>query len=825
MPNKLSPSLAGASLTPVGQRSVFPRQWTAFADNETIDVNRRRQSDGPEGRAEAPNRRRDEGGAPSPRSSGGGGSSSGGGGSSAGGTKLPWWAVLLLIVLFIGYSLLSGDQTPSDSGQDQPDAPVTGETARPAVSATPAPSLTPRPVTAGATGKTWTVMLYEDADDGVLEEDMMMDVNEAEKVGSSDRIKIVAQVDRFKGGYKGDSNWTSARRYFITRDDDLLRVSSKMVSDLGEVNMSDPKVLVDFVVWAMKTYPADRYALILSDHGMGWPGGWSDGASENVTKNFKIPLVESAGNNMYLMEIDQALTDIRKQAGLDKFEFLGMDACLMSDVEVYAALAPHARYAVASQETEPSLGWAYTSFLKSLSDNPDATGADLGRMVVQSYINDDQRIVDDKARAEFQRGSSAKQLATEMGRDVTLTAVDLGAWSGLSDSLNKLAYAMQSDSQPVVAKARTHARSFTSVFGEDVPPSYLDLGNFATIMQQESGKAEVRDAAGKVLTAIQKFVLLEKHGPDKRGATGVSIYFPNSALYKTNEGGPESYTGIANAFAKQSLWDDFLAFHYTKRSFQPSAAEAVSPAKNTRVNIPGEGSFEISQLTLSGTEAAPDKPITIKATLRGKNIGYVYLFVGYIDKKSNSVMVVDTDYLESPKPVREVGGVFYPQWSDNESFNLQYKWNPTVFAISDGKSTVVSLLNPDQYGSTADEAVYTVDGYYKFANGDATQYAKLYFRNKQLFQVFGFSGDNQSGAPHEITPQKGDQFTVLEKWLDTDSSGNVTESMVKGDTLTFGDTNFTWKELFAAAGDYVVGFLVTDLDGKSVQAYKTITVK
>jgi len=40
-------------------------------------------------------------------------------------------------------------------------------------------------------------------------------------------------------------------------------------------------------------------------------------------------------------------------------------------------------------------------------------------------------------------------------------------------------------------------------------------------------------------------------------------------------------------------------------------------------------------------------------------------FVGYVDSASNSIMVADTDYLESPK-TQEVNGVYYPQWSDNE---------------------------------------------------------------------------------------------------------------------------------------------------------------
>ena len=41
----------------------------------------------------------------------------------------------------------------------------------------------------------------------------------------------------------------------MTQDDDLSRVQSQVVADLGEINMSDPHTLVDFVTWAMETYP------------------------------------------------------------------------------------------------------------------------------------------------------------------------------------------------------------------------------------------------------------------------------------------------------------------------------------------------------------------------------------------------------------------------------------------------------------------------------------------------------------------------------------------------------------------------------------------
>ena len=173
----------------------------------------------------------------------------------------------------------------------------------------------------------------------------------------------------------------------------------------------------------------------------------------------------------------------------------------MGQLEVLTALAPHARYAVVSQETEPSLGWAYTSFLNQLLANPDINGAELSAAIVESYIQDDQRIVDDEARAGFlSQGSplgglfgmpSAGQLARQMEQDVTLTAVDLGAIPAVNESVNELALRLQEGEQRPIAQARSYAQSFTSIFGSEVPPSYIDLGNFVQLLKRMSNDTGV----------------------------------------------------------------------------------------------------------------------------------------------------------------------------------------------------------------------------------------------------------------------------------------------------------------------------------------------
>ena len=61
---------------------------------------------------------------------------------------------------------------------------------------------------------------------------------------------------------------------------------------------------------------------------------------------------------------------------------------------------------------------------------------------------------------------------------------------------------------------------------------------------------------------------------------------------------------------------------------------------------------------------------------------------------------------------------------------------------------------------------------------------------------------------------------------DADQRGKVVEvSTQEGGTLTFGDQMFAWEELDAAVGEYIIGFIVEDLDGNSIEVFETVTVE
>lgn len=837
-------------------KTLMPAYAFSQEPLDTVEAQRRRrgQPGGPSGQGQIP-------GGPSQSGGGGGGGwiptgSGGGGGGLPGGRKtgLSIGGVILLVIVYFLIRWISGGSSPAASTQDNSqylydtqvsnyiyDTPASNYVSQATPIAAPTTYYNvPQQSSSSNPNQTWTVMLYQDADDPILEQDIYMDLNEAESVGSNSQVNIVAQIDRYKGAYQGDGDWTTARRFYLTKDHDLFHVHSKMLQDLGEVSMADPQTLVDFVTWAVKAYPADKYVLILSDHGMGWPGGMTDPAPAGIRDpNAPFASIIDA-NMMYLSDIDNALGKIRQQTGIDKFELVGLDACLMSDLEVYAALAPHAHYAVTSQETEPSLGWAYAGFLQALEDNPGMNGGELGRQIVSTFIVKDERILDPQARLDFLRQGSPlsgmfggtqdvdpTQLSNQISRSVTLTAVNLDEIPALMDTVNQFAYVLQNEDQTNIQRAKTYAQSFTSIFGDQVPPSFIDLGNFAQILQQESSSSDTRNAAAAVINQVNQVVVAEKHGREKPGATGISIYFPNSTLYQHPVAGINSYAQIASRFVQQSSWDDFLAYYFTNQQFEMNAQRAVLPAQGSRAVDPGAGNIQASALSLSQSYGSYNQSVTMQTTITGSNIGYIYLFVGYYDDASKQILVADKDYLES-QSTRQIGNLYYPVWSQNTSFNFKYTWDPALFYLQDGSGNTSAypvVFKPELYGATYEEAVYTVDGTYTSSSTGKSQYARMYFVNGTMTRMIAFTGQQAEGPYSDVIPQSGDTITLTQTWLKPDASGAYSPVTYQGDTLTFGATPFTWVDKYPFAGKYVLGFVITDLTGAETEVLEMYNIR
>ncbi len=673
--------------------------------------------------------------------------------------------------------------------------------------------------------QTWLIMVYSDADDETLEQDMVFDINELELIGSTDNVSIVAQVDRYDGGYGGDRNWHRTRRYFITQDDNLEQINSELVTDMGEVNMADGQSLTDFATWAINTYPADHHVLILSDHGMGWPGGWSD-PDPQVAGPDGLEIT-SGGDLLLLNEISQSLADIRTNTGIDTFDIVGFDACLMGQLEVAAAMAPHAQIMIASQEVEPALGWAYADFAGQLAEQPKLTAAELATAIVDGYINNDLRIQDDAARAQFiaenftiTESITPDEVATVFSADITLTAYDLTRIDEMYQALDDFVVAMSEIDQTNVAEARTYSQKFENVFDETYDSPYIDLLHFANVLAEDvPDNTALQQAVTGLRQAVSDTLVSHRNGGERPGASGYAIYFPVSEIYTASYASPTVYNTVAAEFSTRTRWDDFLALHYSGLPLgdQPDFAD-LAPA-------PGASEITVNDIDLSADIINVADTATLATSVTGSQIGFIYAYTGYYEPDEDTILMVDRDYIDAGV-TRTVDGVNYPDWQ-SEQVDIEFEWEPILYGIDDGSGSLVfALLDPQDYGK-ADEAVtYTVEGVYTFASGK-TRDARLFFKEGELIKVLGFDGSKSIGAPSVITPKKGDSFTIwnLKIALYSDDPDKEIEYYYEeGETLDFIGKPWTVVSYQAPTGDYVVGIEAQDMDGNYYENYANITV-
>jgi len=316
-----------------------------------------------------------------------------------------------------------------------------------------------------AQAASWTYMVYMDADNN-LESDGIDDFLEMSSVGSSSDVNVIVQFDRIRGESYAYGNWTDCKRFRISKGstpDPMYAIES-----IGEVNMGDPKTLTEFINWTTLHYPADKYALILWNHGEGWRKYWTASYQDHQTKHltddkplFKAICYDNTNgsDSLTLKELKQALNDTEEDMNL-----IGFDACLMGMIEVaYEIKDTGASIMVASALTEPAEGWHYQPIIRLLNMNPDCTPDQLAIAIIDYYFESDSKYK-------------------------TLSAIHLSQMNSIGLALNEFCQSLMNDN---LYQARLTA----------------------TQLQKE----------------LKQLILYEKHDASFTGSHGLAIYFPSLA--------------------------------------------------------------------------------------------------------------------------------------------------------------------------------------------------------------------------------------------------------------------------------------------------------
>ena len=281
----------------------------------------------------------------------------------------------------------------------------------------------------------------------------------------------------------------------------------------GNGSMVNPETLVSFLKYGRENYPADRMCLIFWDHGGGSVSGY--GYDEKVGHN----------QSMTLASINNAL----KKADM-KFDFIGFDACLMATVENGLMLGQYADYMIASEETEPGVGWYYTNWLTKLSSNTGMPTIEVGKLIADDFVD----VCNRQCR----------------GQATTLSVVDLAELQAtVPEELKQFSIDTNELIQNKEYKTVSKARSRTREFAQQSRIDQIDLVDFAKNMGTSEGKSLAK--------ALQGAVKYNRTGGSISNAYGLSIYFPYQRTNKVNQmvstyqaiGMDEEYTRCIQEFA------------------------------------------------------------------------------------------------------------------------------------------------------------------------------------------------------------------------------------------------------------------------------------
>ena len=330
----------------------------------------------------------------------------------------------------------------------------------------------------GKNKDTMTILVYMCGADLESENGMASsDLKEMVNASLSDKVNVLVYTG---GARKWKNNVVSARVNQIYR----IKKGSleRLVENDGKDSMTSPKTLSRFIQYGAQNYPANRMVLIFWDHGGGSVSGY--GYDERY----------SQGQTMTLAGINEALANDDV-----KFDFIGFDTCLMSTVENGLMLEGYADYMIASEESEPGVGWYYTNWLNKVSKNTSMSTVEIGKTIVDDFVEVCNRQC---------RGQATTLSVTDLAELGATVPKELREFSIETNEL------IQNKEYRKVAQARSQTREFATHARID----QIDLIHFA----KNLGTAEAADLA----KALQGAIKYNRTGGGISNAYGLSIYFP-----------------------------------------------------------------------------------------------------------------------------------------------------------------------------------------------------------------------------------------------------------------------------------------------------------
>lgn len=378
----------------------------------------------------------------------------------------------------------------------------------------------------------WTGLIYMAADND-LAAWADSDLVEIGKMNLNDDVRILIQLDKPN---------TGGGRYIAAPN------GINLIADLGTIDMCDWRVLSDFLVWGITSYPAKRYFAVLWDHGSGW--------TAQPRRTFGSDW--SSGNQMSIAggDLKRALSNTRSATGKD-IDLLIFDACLMQQIEVGAEMAAQVKILAGFQTLCPASGLNYHSFLGELNRRPRMSGNDLASIMVKTSIEEYKDRI-----------------------PVSVAAFDLNYINVFAEKL-KSVVEIVGEQIPPPAPVRDLRRGVQTIPAFGNQPSadddLVDLGDLVAGLAERLSCFEVEDLS----RLYHQAVISHGYWGDVYSRTsGMAVWFPlHYARFKSLVG---HYQQLGWSSSK---WPQFLNWWYDADDIRPKTPKITAERRGKRVEL------------------------------------------------------------------------------------------------------------------------------------------------------------------------------------------------------------------------------------------------
>ena len=456
-------------------------------------------------------------------------------------------------------------------------------------------------------------------------------------------VEIVALLGG-STGWKSAVNADSADIYRLTPQ------GLELAEAGGPGSMGSAGTLGRLLRYGHDACPAERYALLMWDHGAGPMMGLCFDERHSGPQGMDA---------LSLTELRTALAE-SPFAG-EKLAWIGFDACLMASVETACVVAPYAEYMIASQETEPVDGWCY-DFISDLAG--DASGAQTGRRIVDSYA------------AYYAQSLS----------DITLSCVDLSRMEAVEVETSELFGGLDVDAEryAAYARGRNEARSIGS--GPAYAYDLVDIEDLVEVYEQ----AGVLDGAALRAALEAAVVCNYANAPFHNG---LSLYYPfaNKARF-------------ASPWASMAEEIDFAEGYraFIRKASAIWLGESLADWKGTRpiATNPGDRSMLSTALTdEQAAQLAEARLLVMEETQPGK---YRVIFdTDDVTLRENQLYAAYSEealYLTDESGAAKSGSMFYIA-SGEDIYTLAIMYLPEEGSDAPNPVGAVLRYRPDGVGA------------------------------------------------------------------------------------------------------------------------------